>query len=69
MLKMGVEHGIKLVTVIFPKTGKTLQAELINAQDIKNGGTYLVDRDHNADIIVKPVSSQPLPEGGWQLKE
>ena len=32
---MGVEHGIKLVTVIFPKTGKTLQAELINAQDIK----------------------------------
>lgn len=65
---MSVEHGKILVTVVFPKTGGTVQAEPINAQDIQNGGTYLVDRDHNADIILKPVSGKPLPEGEWQLK-
>jgi len=67
--EMSPEHGKKLVTVVFPKSGVTIQAEPINAQEIKNGGTYLVDRDHNADVVMKPVSDQPLPEGGWQLKK
>jgi len=66
---MSVEQREKLVTVVFPKTGETIQARPINAQDIVNGGTYLVDRDHNADVILKPVSDKPLPEGGWKLKE
>lgn len=66
---MSSEHGKKLVTVVFPGTGATIQAEPINAQGIKNGRTYLVDRDHNAEIILKPVSDQPLPKGEWQLRE
>lgn len=32
---MSSEHGKKLVTVSFPGTGATIQAELINAQGIK----------------------------------
>lgn len=37
---MSLEHETKLVTVVFPKTGVTIQAEPINTQDIKKGGTY-----------------------------
>ena len=65
---MSAEHGKILVNVVFPETGKIVQAEPINAGDIINGGTYLVDRDHNANIILKPISDKPLPKGRWQLE-
>lgn len=64
---MSPEQREELVTVFFSESGVTAKAELINAQEIKNGGTYLVDRDHNADVILKPVSGQPLPKGEWQI--
>lgn len=66
---MSSEHNKQLVTVIFPDTGAIIQAEPINVRAIENGKTYLVDRDHNAGIILRPVSNQPLPEGRWQLIE
>ena len=59
----------KFVKVVFPEAGVTIQAKPIEPQDIEEGKRYLLDRDHNADIILEPTTAQPLPEGWWQLVE
>ncbi|MFH1705779.1 MAG: hypothetical protein ABH867_02635 [Patescibacteria group bacterium] len=66
---MSLERGKKLVAVVFPESGVTIWAKRIGPQWIRDGGSYLVDRGHNAGIVLKSVSGRSLPAGGWELKE
>jgi len=57
------------VTVFFPESEATIKAKQVSSQDIRDDEAYLVDKDHNADIILKPVGDKPLPKGRWQIEE
>ena len=63
------EKEEEVVEVFFPESGETIQAKRVRPQDMKKGKRYLLDRDHNANEILEPVSSQSLPKGRWELKE
>jgi len=65
---MSLEPG-RWIKVFFPQSGKDVRARVIRPQEIEDGGHYLVDRDHNAGLILQPEGGQAPPKCRWEVKE
>ena len=57
------------IEVLFPQTGEVVKAVEIKPTKIKNGDTCLVDRFHNANVVLRVAKEQILPKGPWEVRK